>query len=92
VAKLSLGAVVPAGVKLTGGEVLLDQSMLTGARIVSDIAAFSPGPSSMTSSVTLSMAPCRSSGNSIPEPQKIWRMYSGRESVWGSCAAIRRIC
>jgi hypothetical protein len=28
--KLSLGGVVAAGVKLTGGEVLLDQSMLTG--------------------------------------------------------------
>ena len=30
VVKLSLGAVVAADVKLTGGEVLLDQSMLTG--------------------------------------------------------------
>ena len=31
--KLSLGAVVAADVKLTGGEVLLDQSMLTGASV-----------------------------------------------------------
>ena len=31
--KLSLGGVVPADVKLTGGEVLLDQSMLTGESI-----------------------------------------------------------
>src|SRR3984957_4649319 len=33
VVKLSLGAVVAADVKLTGGEVLLDQSMLTGESI-----------------------------------------------------------
>jgi H+-transporting ATPase len=33
VAKLSLGAVVAADVKLTGGEVLLDQSMLTGESV-----------------------------------------------------------
>ena len=31
--KLSLGAVVSADVKLTGGEVLLDQSMLTGESV-----------------------------------------------------------
>jgi H+-transporting ATPase len=31
--KLSLGSVVPADVKLTGGEVLLDQSMLTGESV-----------------------------------------------------------
>jgi hypothetical protein len=31
--KLSLGGVVAAGVKLTGGEVLLDQSMLTGESV-----------------------------------------------------------
>ena len=30
VVKLSLGAVVAADVRLTGGEILLDQSMLTG--------------------------------------------------------------
>jgi H+-transporting ATPase len=33
VVKLSLGAVVPADVRLTGGEVLLDQSMLTGESV-----------------------------------------------------------
>ena len=33
VVKLSLGAVVSADVKLTGGEVLLDQSMLTGESV-----------------------------------------------------------
>ena len=33
VVKLSLGAVVAADVKLTGGEVLLDQSMLTGESV-----------------------------------------------------------
>ena len=33
VVKLSLGAVVPADVALTGGEVLLDQSMLTGESV-----------------------------------------------------------
>jgi len=31
--KLSLGGVVPADAKLTGGEVLLDQSMLTGESV-----------------------------------------------------------
>ena len=58
---------------------------------VSDIAAFSPGASSMASSAILSTVLSRSSGSSTPEPQKIWRMYSGRESVSGSWAAIRRI-
>jgi H+-transporting ATPase len=33
VVKLSLGGVVPADLKLTGGEVLLDQSMLTGESV-----------------------------------------------------------
>jgi P-type E1-E2 ATPase len=33
VVKLSLGAVVAADVHLTGGEVLLDQSMLTGESV-----------------------------------------------------------
>jgi H+-transporting ATPase len=33
VVKLSLGAVVPADVRLTGGSVLLDQSMLTGESV-----------------------------------------------------------
>src|ERR1700720_1672628 len=33
VVKLSLGAVVAADVKLTGGEILLDQSMLTGESV-----------------------------------------------------------
>ncbi len=33
IVKLSLGAVVPADVRLTGGEVLLDQSMLTGESV-----------------------------------------------------------
>ena len=33
VAKLSLGAVVAADVHLTGGEILLDQSMLTGESV-----------------------------------------------------------
>src|ERR1700678_1463889 len=33
VVKLSLGAVVPADVHLTGGEILLDQSMLTGESV-----------------------------------------------------------
>jgi H+-transporting ATPase len=33
VVKLSLGAVVAADVRLTGGEILLDQSMLTGESV-----------------------------------------------------------
>ncbi|MGB9428638.1 MAG: HAD-IC family P-type ATPase [Gammaproteobacteria bacterium] len=33
VVKLSLGTVVPADVRLTGGEILLDQSMLTGESV-----------------------------------------------------------
>jgi len=39
VIKLSLGAVVAADVKLTGGEVLLDQSMLTGESVPIEAAA-----------------------------------------------------
>ena len=39
VVKLSLGAVVAADVKLTRGEVLLDQSMLTGESIPIEAAA-----------------------------------------------------
>ncbi len=39
--KLSLGGVVAADVKLTGGEVLLDQSMLTGESVPIEAG---PGP------------------------------------------------
>jgi H+-transporting ATPase len=39
VVKLSLGAVVAADVRLTGGEVLLDQSMLTGESVPIEAAA-----------------------------------------------------
>ena len=39
VVKLSLGAVVAADVKLTGGEVLLDQSMLTGESVPIEASA-----------------------------------------------------
>ena len=58
---------------------------------VNDIAAFSPGPSSITSSVTRSMAASTSSGVLLEELQKICRMYSAKGSESGSCAAIRRI-
>jgi len=39
VVKLSLGAVVAADVRLTGGEVLLDQSMLTGESVPTEAGA-----------------------------------------------------
>src|SRR5580658_3433616 len=39
VVKLSLGGVVAADVRLTGGEILLDQSMLTGESIPTEAAA-----------------------------------------------------
>jgi H+-transporting ATPase len=39
VVKLSLGSVVPADVTLTGGEILLDQSMLTGESVPIEAAA-----------------------------------------------------
>src|ERR1700675_3068296 len=39
IVKLSLGAVVAADVRLTGGEVLLDQSMLTGESVPIDAEA-----------------------------------------------------
>src|ERR1700734_3755586 len=42
VVKLSLGAVVAADVKLTGGEVLLDQSMLTGESVPIEAGAGVP--------------------------------------------------
>src|ERR1700691_3363497 len=57
---------------------------------LSDIAACSPPPSSIVSSVTFWTALSTSSGNSLLELQKIWRMYSAKGSESGSCAAMRR--
>ena len=58
---------------------------------VSDIAAFSPGASSMTSSVTLSITPARPLRDRPRSPRKPGACIRTAKANSGSCAAIRRI-
>jgi hypothetical protein len=66
-------------------------TITNSAGSVNDSNAFSPGGSSISSSVISSTIRSKaSSGRSMPELQNIWRQYSEGGSRFGSCAAIER--